>query len=60
MIGDTVNTSARLCGIAAGGQILVSETTAEALGGKFPLNPLPDAALKGKEKPMKIFEVRRS
>lgn len=60
VIGDTVNTSARLCGIAAGGQILVSETTAEALGGKFPLNPLPDAALKGKEKPMKIFEVRRS
>jgi len=59
VIGDTVNTSARLCGIAAGGQILVSEATAIQLGGRFPLQPLPDAALKGKEKPMKIFEVRR-
>ena len=59
VIGDTVNTSARLCGIAAGGQILVSEATAIALGGKFALDSLPDAALKGKEKPLKIFAVRR-
>jgi adenylate cyclase len=60
VIGDTVNVSARLCGIAAGGQIIVSEATAQALGGRFPLDPLPDAALKGKEKPMSIFAVRRS
>ena len=59
VIGDTVNTSARLCGIAAGGQILVSEATATALGGRIVLDPLPDAALKGKEKPLKIFAVRR-
>lgn len=59
VIGDTVNVSARLCGIAAGGQILVSEATAEHLGGRFRLESLPDAALKGKEKPMKIFAVRR-
>ncbi len=59
VIGDTVNTSARLCGIAAGGQILVSEATAIQLGGRFPLQQLPDAVLKGKEKPMRLFEVRR-
>jgi adenylate cyclase len=59
VIGDTVNTSARLCSIAAGGQILVSEATAAHLGGRFPLDALPDAALKGKEKPLKIFAVRR-
>ena len=59
VIGDTVNTSARLCGIAAGGQILVSEATAIQLGGRFPLVALPDVALKGKEKPTKVFEVRR-
>ncbi len=59
VIGDTVNTSARLCGIAAGGQILISEATASQLGGRFPLEQLPDAALKGKEKPLKIFAVRR-
>jgi adenylate cyclase len=59
VIGDTVNTSARLCGIAAGGQIVVSEATAEYLGGRFALDPLPDASLKGKERPMRIFAVRR-
>ncbi len=59
VIGDTVNTSARLCGIAAGGQVIISEATAEALGGRFKLEPLPDAALKGKEKPLRIFNVRR-
>ncbi|MGE0871128.1 MAG: adenylate/guanylate cyclase domain-containing protein [Kofleriaceae bacterium] len=59
VIGDTVNTSARLCGIAAGGQILVSEATASQLGGRFTLEALPDASLKGKEKPLKIFAVRR-
>lgn len=59
VIGDTVNTSARLCGIAGAGQIIVSEATAQVLGGRFPLDPLPDASLKGKEKPLKIFEVRR-
>lgn len=59
VIGDTVNTSARLCGIAAGGQIVVSEATAEHLGGRFPLEPLPDASLKGKERPMRIFSVKR-
>jgi adenylate cyclase len=59
VIGDTVNTSARLCGIASGGQIIVSEQTAGLLGGRFPLDPLPDASLKGKERPLKIFAVRR-
>ncbi len=59
VIGDTVNISARLCGIAAGGQILVSEYTASQLGNRFKLVPLPDATLKGKEKPLKIFDVSR-
>ncbi len=58
VIGDTVNVSARLCGIAAGGQILISEATASQLDGRFRLVPLPDATLKGKEKPLKIFGVR--
>ncbi|HVK84153.1 MAG TPA: adenylate/guanylate cyclase domain-containing protein [Kofleriaceae bacterium] len=59
VIGDTVNTSARLCGIAAGGQIIISEATAAQLGGRFRLEALPDASLKGKEKPLKVFSVRR-
>ena len=32
VIGDTANTSARLCGVASAGQILVSEATAARLG----------------------------
>ncbi len=60
VIGDTVNVSARLCGIAAGSQILISEATAEHLGGRFKLVSLPDAQLKGKEKPLKVYGVRRS
>ena len=41
VIGDTANTSARLCGIAAAGQIIVSEATARALGGRFEVEELP-------------------
>ena len=35
VIGDTANTSARLCGVALPGQILVSETTLARLENKF-------------------------
>jgi adenylate cyclase len=59
VIGDTANTSARLCGIAAAGQILISEQTADLLGGQFKLEELPPAHLKNKEKPLRLFNVRR-
>ena len=59
VIGDTANTSARLCGIAAAGQILVSETTLARLGGKFEYDELPPATLKNKEKPFKVFNIKR-
>lgn len=58
VIGDTANTSARLCAIAAPGQILVSETTLAHLGGKFEHEELPPAQLKGKEKPFRVFNVK--
>ena len=60
VIGDTVNTSARLCGIAAPGQILISEATAAKLDGRFKVEPLPAANLKGKEKPLPVFAVTRA
>jgi len=59
VIGDTANVSARLCGIAAAGQILVSETTLARLGGKFEYEELPPASLKNKEKPFKVFNIKR-
>jgi len=59
VIGDTANTSARLCGIATAGQIIVSEGTMVRLGNRFEYEELPAAALKGKEKPMRIYNVKR-
>jgi adenylate cyclase len=59
VIGDTANTSARLCGIAESGQIVVSESTMAQLGNRFETEELPPARLKGKEKPMRIFNVVR-
>jgi adenylate cyclase len=58
VIGDTANTSARLCGIAESGQIIVSETTAARLGSRFDLAELPAAKLKGKERPLRCFDVK--
>jgi adenylate cyclase len=60
VIGDTANTSARLCGVASAGQILVSEHTLGRLGGKFETEELPPAQLKGKEKPFRIFDIKRA
>ncbi|RYE92544.1 MAG: GAF domain-containing protein [Myxococcales bacterium] len=59
VIGDTVNTSARLCGIAESGQVVVSESTFNRLGTRFEVEELPPAKLKGKEKPLRIFNVLR-
>ncbi len=58
VIGDTANTSARLCGIAESGQVIVSETTAARLGNRFDLVELPPAKLKGKERPLRCFDVK--
>lgn len=58
VIGDTANTSARLCGIAEAGQIIVSEQTLVRLGDRFEVEELPAAKLKGKEKPLRIFNVK--
>jgi adenylate cyclase len=59
VIGDTANTSARLCSIATAGEIVVSEQTADLIRGQFQLDELPPAQLKGKEKPMRIYNVKR-
>jgi adenylate cyclase len=59
VIGDTANTSARLCGIALPGQIIVSESTLGRLVSRFEVEELPAAHLKGKEKPLRIFNVKR-
>jgi adenylate cyclase len=59
VIGDTANTSARLCGVALAGQIILTEATINRLGGRFEYEELPPAHLKGKEKPTRIFNVKK-
>jgi adenylate cyclase len=59
VIGDTANTSARLCATAAAGQIVVSEATVGRLGTRFEFEEIEARSLKGKEKPMRRFNVVR-
>jgi adenylate cyclase len=58
-IGDTANTSARLCASAASGQIVVSEATLSRLGNRFEFEEIDPRSLKGKEKPMRRFNILR-
>jgi adenylate cyclase len=58
-IGDTANTSARLCSSAAAGQIVVSEATLSKLGSRFEFEEIEPRSLKGKEKPMRRFNMLR-
>ncbi len=60
VIGDTANTSARLCGAAGPGEILVSASTIAHLGTRFEYQELPPLQLKGKEKPFRCFAIQRS
>ena len=57
VIGDPVNTAARLQGIAGPGEIIISEDVKKDLSGGFNLVQLDDVMLKGKEKPTQIYRV---
>jgi adenylate cyclase len=59
VVGDTANTSARLCATAAAGQIVVSEATVSRLANRFDFEEIEPRSLKGKEKPMRRFNVIR-
>lgn len=57
-IGDTVNLSARLESNAAAAQILISEATAKAVGGKFDLTARPPLTVKNRVQPIALYEVQ--
>ncbi|MGH7328800.1 MAG: adenylate/guanylate cyclase domain-containing protein, partial [Polyangiaceae bacterium] len=59
VIGDNVNTAARLYNVAKGGQTIISETTYEEVKDLVVVNELEPVLVKGKEKPLRIFEVIR-
>ncbi|MEA2718804.1 MAG: adenylate cyclase, partial [Candidatus Eremiobacteraeota bacterium] len=57
VIGDSVNTAARLYNVAKGGQIIISESTYEAVKDRFIVNELAPVFVKGKTLALRNFEV---
>ncbi len=60
VIGDSINTAARLCGIAQPGQVLISKVVADAIDGRATCEALPPVNVKGKDKPLEIFAVTKA
>ncbi|KAJ3022305.1 hypothetical protein HKX48_006492 [Thoreauomyces humboldtii] len=56
-IGDTVNTSSRICSMAASNQVLVSQSTWEAVEGRFTGEEVGGRMFKGKEREVVVWEV---
>lgn len=56
-IGDAVNLASRLCAHAAGGQILISDSTFKSLVRTVPSKKLEPIRVKGKETAVEIHEV---
>ena len=59
-IGDTVNTSSRLCGVAGAGEVVITQECAELLGDDISLSELPPLVVKGKAQPLRVFQVLRA
>ena len=57
-IGDTVNLASRLEANTRGGQILISEATARATEGLFPLIRREPIVVKNRQQPVDLYEVK--
>lgn len=57
VLGDAVNTAARLCAEAGPGEILMAEGLRAALSDPPPVTPLEPLPLKGKAQPVPVFRV---
>lgn len=56
-IGDTVNLAARLESNAKPGQVLVSKNVYEAVGDSMPLEEVGEITVKGKSKPIEVYQL---
>lgn len=59
VLGDTVNTAARLMNYASKNQIIVSKKVFQALEAKYECKSLGEVSLKGKKKPMVLYELEK-
>lgn len=57
VIGDTVNVAARLEGVAGRGEVIITEVTRDLIGDRFKLQEREPVQVKGKSKPIHIFNV---
>ena len=57
VIGDEVNTAARLYNVALGGQIIISHSTYEEIKDRFAVRELEPVTVKNKSAPLRIYEV---
>jgi len=56
-VGDTVNLASRMEGLAEPGTTYISEDTFKATEGLFRFEALGEKEIKGKEKPLKVYQV---
>ncbi|HEX5434416.1 MAG TPA: adenylate/guanylate cyclase domain-containing protein [Candidatus Angelobacter sp.] len=57
VVGDAVNLASRLMDNASGGQILISQPTAQDLGPDFKLTRLRVRRVRGRSEPVQVFSV---
>ncbi len=57
VVGDAVNLAARLYNIAAGGEIIISQSTYEACGAPANVEALEPVSVRGKSQPVTIYRV---
>ena len=59
VIGDTVNVAARLEGVAGPGEVIITQDTRDLIGESFKLKTLVPVSVKGKTKPISIYNVQK-
>lgn len=59
VIGDTVNTASRVCGIADGDQVLISDATYRYVADRIEARYLGTRQVKGKEQEIGVYEAIR-
>ena len=59
VIGDTVNTAARLCSAAEAGQIIISDDTHQHVNGVVETQVLAPLQAKGKFNPIRVYNVTK-
>jgi class 3 adenylate cyclase len=57
VIGDNINIASRLCSAAGAGQVVISKAVADVIGKEARLGMLEPVLVKGKDKPINIFEA---